>query len=266
MEFYEQLSEVYDDLFPASEQAVGFLADRCPGDGRVLDVACGSGEHALKLAGLGFTVVGIDMDRSMIAKAKQKPESGGVPTDDLDDGRVAGSGSLRAGAWSRPDFRVGDMLMIEKICRRDDPFDLAYCIGNSMVHLRSEADVLSTLRGMQTVLAETGTCVVQIVHFDRIFRRGIHELPPLTAADGTIRLNRYYDYAPGDETVDFRTKLIRNEPTRDELEQSVRLIALTRERLETLLYEAGFEEIAFFGGFDGSPLADDSFALIASAR
>jgi 2-polyprenyl-3-methyl-5-hydroxy-6-metoxy-1,4-benzoquinol methylase len=40
--------------------------------GRILDIGCGTGEHALMAAGLGLDVVGIDMAATAIASAREK--------------------------------------------------------------------------------------------------------------------------------------------------------------------------------------------------
>jgi SAM-dependent methyltransferase len=39
---------------------------------RLLDLGCGTGSHALELAGRGYTVVGIDRSAAMIARARKK--------------------------------------------------------------------------------------------------------------------------------------------------------------------------------------------------
>jgi cyclopropane fatty-acyl-phospholipid synthase-like methyltransferase len=46
--------------------------------GRVLDVGCGTGEHALMAAGLGLEAVGVDGAASAIAMAEQKARSRGL--------------------------------------------------------------------------------------------------------------------------------------------------------------------------------------------
>ena len=50
MGFYESISAYYDDIFPASETAVIFLDSLTKPEGRMLDLACGTGGHALGLA------------------------------------------------------------------------------------------------------------------------------------------------------------------------------------------------------------------------
>jgi demethylmenaquinone methyltransferase/2-methoxy-6-polyprenyl-1,4-benzoquinol methylase len=45
---------------------------------RVLDVACGTGDLALRAAATGAAVVGLDLTRPMIALAKHKPDAGRI--------------------------------------------------------------------------------------------------------------------------------------------------------------------------------------------
>jgi 2-polyprenyl-3-methyl-5-hydroxy-6-metoxy-1,4-benzoquinol methylase len=45
---------------------------------RVLDLGCGTGEHARFLATKGFSVVGIDASESMLAKAREGSTPAGV--------------------------------------------------------------------------------------------------------------------------------------------------------------------------------------------
>ncbi len=51
--------------------------DRTGGD-RVLDLACGTGRHAVALAHAGARVVGIDNSREMIRAARQNAQREGV--------------------------------------------------------------------------------------------------------------------------------------------------------------------------------------------
>jgi SAM-dependent methyltransferase len=53
-------------------------ADLLPPGGRVLDVACGRGRHALLLGGAGFDVTAIDRDASVIAQVREDAARLGV--------------------------------------------------------------------------------------------------------------------------------------------------------------------------------------------
>lgn len=56
-------------------------ADLLPRGGRVLDVACGRGRHALLLAAAGFNVTAIDRDEESLARLKQVADNVGIPVD-----------------------------------------------------------------------------------------------------------------------------------------------------------------------------------------
>src|SRR6266571_1053785 len=55
------------------------LADAGALEGRVLDVGCGTGEHALMAAGLGLQATGIDAAPAAIAIAEGKARDRGLP-------------------------------------------------------------------------------------------------------------------------------------------------------------------------------------------
>lgn len=61
----------------------------------ILDLACGTGSHALRLAQRGYSVTGIDESLSMLSVAKAKAEQSGIRTrfekGDLGDLRLTGS-------------------------------------------------------------------------------------------------------------------------------------------------------------------------------
>jgi 2-polyprenyl-3-methyl-5-hydroxy-6-metoxy-1,4-benzoquinol methylase len=54
------------------------LAQACELHGRVLDMACGTGEHALMAARLGLEASGVDRSQRAIATAKAKAEQRGL--------------------------------------------------------------------------------------------------------------------------------------------------------------------------------------------
>jgi SAM-dependent methyltransferase len=45
---------------------------------RILDIGCGTGRHSIELAGRGYSVVGIDLSDSMLAKARAKAQANRV--------------------------------------------------------------------------------------------------------------------------------------------------------------------------------------------
>jgi SAM-dependent methyltransferase len=60
------------------QKAFAALADAGFLNGRVLDVGCGTGEHALLAAGRGFEAIGIDAAPNAIRRARQKASERGL--------------------------------------------------------------------------------------------------------------------------------------------------------------------------------------------
>jgi len=84
--------------------------------GGVLDVGCGSGEHALLAATLGLRVTGIDVSQVAIENARAKARQRGLIAE----------------------FLVGDVLDIGSVDRLDPPFNTVIDVG--CFHTFSNAD------------------------------------------------------------------------------------------------------------------------------
>ncbi|OHD25623.1 MAG: hypothetical protein A2064_08185 [Spirochaetes bacterium GWB1_66_5] len=245
MDFYESISAYYDHLFPVDAQAVRFLAARARAGSCVLDLACGTGGHAVELARLGHRVTGVDLDQAMIHLAQAK----------------AGA----AGGKGGPDFRVLDMREAGKSLPAG--YGLVYCIGNSLVHLESEQAIGEALAGWRGLLERGGSLVVQILNYDRILARHVVELPTLVSEEPPLRFVRRYGYSVGDRVVQFRTELtVREAGGERTVSNTVPLWILRREALERLARQAGFQDLEVYSGFGGEPLGPDSLPLILCAR
>jgi SAM-dependent methyltransferase len=110
------------------------------GGASVLDAGCGTGRVAIELAGRGFSVVGVDADRRMLAAAKAKaPALSWVEAD------LADLGSTVPG-----------------------PFDLALLAGNVMIFLEPGTEA-GTLAALAARLAPGGLLVAGFsVRADRL--------------------------------------------------------------------------------------------------
>ena len=65
-QIYDLQDEGYYDDYPLTEQWARSLG------GPLLDLACGTGRMALRMAALGYQVTGLDITPEMIARARQK--------------------------------------------------------------------------------------------------------------------------------------------------------------------------------------------------
>jgi SAM-dependent methyltransferase len=128
------------------------VLDPQPGE-RVLDLGCGTGHHAAVIAARGAAVVGMDLDESMLAKARQ---------DHREVRFVRADGT---------DFGLGDLGV-------DDLFDA--CLSNAALHWMTPQE--AALRNVRAVLVEGGRFVAEmggdgnVAALDAALRRALAEL------------------------------------------------------------------------------------------
>lgn len=100
--------------------------------GRVLDVGCGSGEHALLAATMGLQVTGVDVSHVAIEHARAKARQRGLIAE----------------------FLVGDVLDLPAIERLDAPFDTVIDVG--CFHTFANADRPIYARSLASVVEPGG--------------------------------------------------------------------------------------------------------------
>jgi glycine/sarcosine N-methyltransferase len=210
---------------------------------RVLDAACGTGHHAIALAQCGYQVVGADLSAAMVERARENAQAAGVD--------VA--------------FYVAALGEIEDL---GGTFDAVLCLGNSLPHLLTAPAVAETLADFAAVLRPGGLLVIQNRNFDRVWAERERFMPPQWHQEpgGEWLFIRFYDFHQ--ETVTFHMIRLRRteEGWRQEVD-STELQPILGEELAGALSGAGFDGVAFYGGYDGSAFdAARSSDLIAVAR
>lgn len=203
----------------------------------VVDLGCGTGEHALFFASLGIDSLGVDRSAEMIGEAR-----------DYED-RHPPHG---------PRFAEGDFAALGELT--DRRFGAAFCLGNVLPHLE-DADLATCLAAWAERLVEGGRLVIQIVNYERILGGGLRHLPlsfrqhPDEA--GEIVFLRLVTPA-GDRHVLFHPTTLRllpgsEEPVTVKATREVRLRAWRRPELEPMLERAGFEVDALHGDMTEGP-------------
>ncbi|UCF96314.1 MAG: class I SAM-dependent methyltransferase [Spirochaetaceae bacterium] len=243
MDFYESISAYYDLIFPVDPQTTAFLSSRVRPHSLILDIACGTGGYSIALAEQGHRVTGVDLDRAMIDAARGKLLERELEVE----------------------FRVLDMLAMTASLSAG--FDLAFCIGNSLVHLESEEQIRQLLGDCRFLLRPGGTLIVQIINYDRILAEGLTSLPTLHDEAAGLEFLRSYDLDPKGGVVIFSTELrIGTGAKRRVIHNRIPLRILTRDRLLELAGAAGFQDFELFGSFGAQPLSLQSLPLILCAR
>lgn len=200
---------------------------------RVLDLGCGTGEHARFLAAQGYEVVGIDASESMLEKA------------------------LDSELPPNLSFVLGDLCEVETLVGGD--FGAAICLGNTLPHLREPEDLRRLALGLRAHLPAGAPFLLQVLNYEKILSRRERYLPLnfRPAEDGELVFLRLMDPRP-DGTVIFSPTTLRYRPDRD---PSVEILASRRvelrgwriSELEAILTQAGFQRLQAYGGYDGSP-------------
>lgn len=238
MNFYKELSSVYDIVFPRVEETVEFLCKDLKENATVLDLACGTGTYAFALAERGHKVTALDLDKDMVKLAIEK------------------KGKLDV------EFYVQDMTEIKNKFK-DKKYDLIYCIGNSLVHLESREAIRKLIKDMSSMLNEGGTIIVQIINYDRVLSNNITVLPIIEREEQGIKFLRNYRYSEEDPAIYFETELLISKDDKEEkYVNSIKLLPILSAELLEMVEESKFSIIELNGEFSGTEYTDESYSFI----
>jgi SAM-dependent methyltransferase len=228
-EWFEQwFGEEYHALYPHRDEedarrAVALIRGVVtwgPQD-RILDLACGPGRHAAELERLGGQVVGFDLSRAMLRRARERTRA----------------------ALIRGDMRA--------LPFRDGTFALAVNLFTSFGYFLDDGEHRLVVRQVAAALAPRGRFVLDYLnaeHVRRTLTAGEQELEPF--GDGgrhnEVRVTRRIG---ADGRFVIKEIELRDEGRR--FQERVRLY--DAEELAGLLTDAGLRITARFGDYDGGP-------------
>lgn len=212
---------------------------------RVLDLGCGTGEHARFLASQGFEATGVDASPAQVAAAREADPEGR--------------------------YVQGSLTELQDLVAPD--FGGALCVGNTLPHLTEEADLRRCFEGLASRLLPGSPFLLQILNYDRILDRGERTFPVMVrpGEDGaeTVFLRLMTPLADG--RVVFTPATLRWRPGAEPpLElvsaEEVPLRGWRRAEVEALLRGTGFEPREVLGGMTGDPWSPASSDLVVVAR
>lgn len=142
--FTNELAKYYDamrthrDYGKEARFADSVIQKNCPGTERVLDLCCGTGEHAMKMTELGYQVTGIDLSKDMLAVAVEKTEKAGYSID----------------------FIHGDVNHFETPTR----FKAAYCLGYTFLYMTTHQKAKEFFDAVNKTLEPGGVFIVDFIN------------------------------------------------------------------------------------------------------
>ena len=248
---YDAFAEDYDRFvdWPARLAfEMPFLRELLNGHGarRVLDVAAGTGRHAIALADEeGYDVTATDLSEGMVARARENANRAGVRL------RVE-----RAGFGELADRVSGG-------------YDAVLCLGNSLPHALTPMALDEALADMAAVLAPGGVVVIQTCNFDRVLARRERFMPPQEerVGDAEWLFFRFYD----DEEPLLRFNVVRLHRSGDApwtMRMDATLLRPWRnDEMVAALGRAGLTRVRALGSFRGEPFdAAESGDLVVVAE
>ncbi|MCE5259284.1 MAG: class I SAM-dependent methyltransferase [Chloroflexi bacterium] len=232
--FYDSFAISYDYFVSWPERLkseLPFLLNVLNENGahRVLDMAGGTGQHAIALMQAGFEVCLADISPEMLQQARYSAESHQL---------------------SLPVFQAGFGELQDTFT---EPFDALLCLGNSIPHVLDKADLRRTVADMATLVKGGGVMIWQLRNFTQVLAAQERFMDPQsggTPLDEWLFV-RFYDFVP--PHIRFNMLQLRrktNEKWQQHLEQTL-LYPWVLGELGPVLAASGWEPAEVFGNLRG---------------
>jgi glycine/sarcosine N-methyltransferase len=199
---------------------------------KVLDVACGTGAHAIALAGDGYEVVGSDLSSGMIARARQ----------------------IASDQNAKVRFVVAGFEQTREVV--GEGFDAILCLGNSLPHVLTAAALQEALVDWVQCLRPGGILLIQSRNFDNVVRREDRWMEPQSHRDGPQEwvFLRFYDFLP-DGLLSFNVVTLKrgSSASWQQKVSSTLVRPIGRDELLTHLATAGFANVQLWGDMQSHP-------------
>lgn len=221
-EYYEALTNSEKRLAREGPLLLQWLS-RAPGK-RVLDIACGTGLHALFFAERGANVTAVDLSESMVAYARtHRPHT-----------------AIR--------YLPADMRRLP-----DGAWDLAVCLGNSLSLLQEDSDLALVFAQVAARLVPGGIFLTQTLNYETETAREPRYRVERVSSSGaqviavknlvpcgpiTLLALQFFAECSGEWQHAAEWGILRH---------------WTRRHLAMAAETAGLQEEAVFGGFDAGP-------------
>ncbi|MHA2142789.1 MAG: class I SAM-dependent methyltransferase [Candidatus Thorarchaeota archaeon] len=195
---------------------------------RVLDMACGTGRHAVALATQETQVTGFDTSESMITAALSHAKSAGANVD----------------------FYIADMRNFSS--KVEGSFDIVLCLGNSLALLPSFKELQKVIQDVHIVLASSGSFIFQVLNFEEILNSGFRFFPikgGVTNDGKEVIFSRFYEHGAESWSTLVASSFVKKERDWETVISTQRVLHTNIDVLKKALTKAGFEGVEFFSDY-----------------
>jgi ubiquinone/menaquinone biosynthesis C-methylase UbiE len=242
------------DLFQATKdyraeaRYVRGVADELLGTGgrslQLLDLACGTGSHAIALSAMRCEVTGVDISPEMLALARKKARAANrrIRFEQQDLTRL----TLPPGSW-----------------------DVVTCLFDSLGYLRSDARIRTALRRLRMAMRPGGVAVVEVWHAPAMLGH-FDPLRVRRVSGGGLEAVRIAETRLLERNLaEVRYEIFSRKKSRPWHRFHERHVNrfFTASELEQFLRGAGLDVARITGGFDAAAnVSDDAWHLVAVAQ
>jgi SAM-dependent methyltransferase len=197
----------------------------------ILDLACGYGRHAVRLAERGFTVTGFDLSPSMLEAAERRAEERGVALTLIE----------------------GDMRRLPFVRE----FDAAVCLFTSFGFFAEETDHVHVAQGVHAALHDGGVFLLDVINRDAVLR-SFQPTQWQSLEAGYLLSENSFD--PLTSRVSGRQLLLPT--TGDPREYPLEVRLFSAHELRLLLSAQGYRDVRVFGSLDGADFSLESGRVV----
>lgn len=235
----EDYAELYDIVYQTTNNGedIDFYVEQAKqADGRVLEVACGTGRIYLDLLDVGIDASGIDLSVEMLEKLRSKARDRGLETDVYE-----------------ADMRDFDL---------EKTFSLIIIPYRSFLHNLTVKDQLSALENIYNHLEPGGKLILNFFCPDMEYiSENFGEESRTEIRDGEYTLVEQTELVDSvNWIIEFEKKLLKN--GNEKWSSKAKTKMTTKNEFELLLRNSNFEEWSVYGGFDLEELKDSKQEMI----
>jgi len=246
MKVFDAYSEYYDLLYNSKnyksetayvDRLIKKYAEKASA---ILELGCGTGIHASMLAELNYEVMGIDLSKTMLAKAKEKKQN-------LDPSRA-----------TKLSFEEADIRSF----RAGKKYDVVISLFHVMSYMQTNQDLEKAILTARNALPKNGLFI-----FDCWHGPGVLKDPPVSRTkdfsgkDIRISRNSTPAHNPGKNTVEVLFDIVIQKNTREvsRLREMHTMRYLFTDEITSLLRRNNFELLKAEEWLTGLPLSENTW-------
>lgn len=240
---YYDVMHQYRDYDKECSFADGLIKRRVPEVRRVLDICCGTGEHAIRMARFGYDVAGVNQSQDMLDIAAYKATKSDLPIDFI----------------CRDIFGLGIK----------GKFEVAYCLGYTFLYMTTDSDVRRFFKVVRNALISGGLFLVDFINGLSLSKDFDKDEFIYQHKNATIRQHDRWrlDKERGVKHLDFEYEITDSEGRVQRISAEEDLRIFYDDDVQVLLSDCGFTNVESFGDYSlEREKANDPYIVIVIGK